>query len=87
LNNYPSGSSTFNKSIRQISFNCYESVCEFRTKVVNGYGKNSNEAFVNGIRNLVDLLLEDEKYQLIMRDCLKKLNGNHHDSQKKLIST
>ena len=34
-------SSPFNKSIRQISFNCYESVCEFRTKVVNGYGKNS----------------------------------------------
>ncbi len=52
-------SSQFHKNIRQISFNCFESVCEFRSKVVNGYGKNSNEAFINGVRNLVDLLLED----------------------------
>lgn len=29
-------------TIRQISFNCYESICEFKNKIVSGYGKNSN---------------------------------------------
>ena len=60
-------SSGFSKSIRQISFNCYESVCEFKSKVVNGYGKNSSEAFINGVRNLIDALIEDEKSQPVMR--------------------
>ena len=41
------------KSIRHISFNCYKSVCEYKTKIVSGYGKNSNEAYINSVRTLV----------------------------------
>ena len=32
----------FKNTIRQISLNCYESVCEFKNKIVSGYGKNYN---------------------------------------------
>jgi activator of 2-hydroxyglutaryl-CoA dehydratase len=31
----------FKKAIRQITFNCYEAVCEFKGRTATGYGKNS----------------------------------------------
>lgn len=79
------------KTIRQISFNCYESVCEFKTRIVSGYGKNSSEAYINSIRTLVELLADDSKMHEVLKESLKLVqqsgsaNPSNFDSQKKLL--
>ena len=37
-----------------------------------GYGRSENEANINCIRNLLEILLEDENTALVFKDCLKK---------------
>lgn len=47
------------KNIKKISINCYETTLEHRDILVNGYGKNYNDAFAAGITNFIDKLFED----------------------------
>lgn len=49
--------------------------------MVNGYGKNYNDAFAAGITNFIDKLFEEEKYHNSLRDCLKKFT-NPNDGEK-----
>lgn len=60
------------KSVKKISFNCYEATFEYQHITVNGYGKNYNESLTSAIENFVDKLLEEDTNYNSLRDCLKK---------------
>ncbi len=62
------------KSIKKISFNCYEATLDYRNHLTNGYGKNYNEALVSAVNNLLEKLLEDERTHPALRDCLKRFS-------------
>jgi hypothetical protein len=89
-------SNQFRKVIRQITFNCFEATCEFKSKTATGYGKNAQESFVNGVRTLVELLADESKYHPILRESLKIVQQQQQpcpsaanancESQKKLSS-
>jgi hypothetical protein len=62
------------KSIKKISFNCYEATLDYRNHLTNGYGKNYNEALVSAVNNLLEKLLEDERTHPALRECLKRFS-------------
>ncbi|KAL4427390.1 hypothetical protein ABPG74_009662 [Tetrahymena malaccensis] len=57
-----------------LNYQSYESVYVCNGKKATGFGRNEKEANVNCIRNLIQLLLSDDKVTKIFRDCLKKMN-------------
>ncbi|EAR83029.1 hypothetical protein TTHERM_01027550 (macronuclear) [Tetrahymena thermophila SB210] len=71
------------KNCKITSYKCYESVYVCNGKKATGFGRNEKEANVNCIRNLIQLLLSDDKVTKIFRDCLKKMN---EDQQFEKIS-
>jgi hypothetical protein len=62
------------KNVKKISYNCYEATFQHKSTLVNGYGKNYNEAFASAVENFIDKLLENERTHSSIRDCLKKFS-------------
>lgn len=54
-----------------ISYKCYESTYICNGIKADGYGRNEKEASINCIRNLLEMLLEDDRIVQIFKDCLK----------------
>ncbi|KAL4469656.1 hypothetical protein ABPG72_013421 [Tetrahymena utriculariae] len=71
------------KNCKITSYKCYESVYVCNGKKATGFGRNEKEANANCIRNLIQLLLSDDKVTKVFRDCLKKMN---EDQQFEKIS-
>lgn len=47
------------KSCHEISYKCYEASACIRNRRANGFGRNEQEAQLNSLKNLLELLMED----------------------------
>eukprot|EP01017_Pseudomicrothorax_dubius_P031091 TRINITY_DN3934_c0_g1_i3.p1 TRINITY_DN3934_c0_g1~~TRINITY_DN3934_c0_g1_i3.p1 ORF type:complete len:505 (-),score=80.56 TRINITY_DN3934_c0_g1_i3:406-1920(-) len=71
LTNYMSVSKTYiEKSVRMISYKCYEATVSVNDKKINGYGRTEAEATTNAINNIFELLLEEEKNISLIKTAL-----------------
>jgi len=60
------------KSCHEISYKCYEASSSVRNRRANGFGRNENEAQLNSLKNLLELLMEDERALAVIKDCIRK---------------
>ena len=65
---------------------------EVSSNIINGYGKNYNEALVSGILNLIDFLLENDSNAQGLKESLKrfgcgdKVKTMPAESEKKVVN-
>ena len=59
-------------SSKEISYKCFEASLLIRNKKASGYGRNDQEAYANAIRNLFEVLIEEEDMMVIIKQSIKK---------------
>jgi hypothetical protein len=64
------------KSIKKISYNCYEATLQHRSQSMNGYGKTQNDAFLSAVKNLLEKLASDARYHELLKEALKTLGDD-----------
>ena len=57
---------------KEISYKCFEASFSGKNKAASGYGRNDQEAICNGIRNFLEVLIDDEDMCMIIKLSLKK---------------
>jgi len=60
------------RTCHEISYKCYEASSAVRNRRANGFGRNENEAQLNSLKNLLELLTEDERALAVIKDCIRK---------------
>lgn len=57
---------------KEISYKCYEGTLSIRGKKASGYGRNDQEAYTHAIKNLLEMLVEEDDLLFVLRHCIKK---------------
>ena len=57
---------------KEISYKCYEGTLGIRGKRASGYGRNEQEAYCHAVKNLLEVLAEEEELLQVLRHCVKR---------------
>lgn len=66
------------QSCLEISYKCYEASSAVRSRRANGFGRNENEAQLNSLKNLLELLAEDDRFLAVAKEVVRRSTASNH---------
>lgn len=67
---------------KELSYKCYEGIYTFKNKKATGYGRTDQDAHLNAIKNLMEILVEEDDIVFILKHQIRMGNREGEEGNK-----